>query len=572
MPASRALPAPALRMRALRARPADAVRRAERTGLMLQLAAPLIWIPQAGLLAHAVGAIAAGASADAALMPALGIALLGFLRAGCDAAGARLSFRAARAELSRLRAEATRALAARSPLDLDRPASGLAASVLAEQAEAVVPYLARFRPARMKASLLPLVLLAFVLPISWLAGIILLVTAPLIPLFMALIGLQAKAASEAQLVEMGSMNGFLLDRLRGLATIRGLGAVDATARRLRADAESLRTRTMAVLRIAFLSSAVLELFAAVGVALVAAYIGLFLLGMLDVGATGQPFGLAGGLFMLLLAPTFYEPLRELAAAWHDRAAGQAAIEALERLAAPGETLPGQTLLGADDAPHTDTAFAAPAVRVEGLGFRHGAGAAVFDGFDLTVAPGEHVALFAPSGAGKSTLIALIAGLAAPQAGRVLIDGEALTPASAARLRARMAYIGQKPHIFAGTLARNVALGRPRVDHAAVRAALQAARLDAVAARRGPAPVGEAGRGLSGGEALRLALARLAATPEAGLILADEPTAHLDATTAQEVTEGLLVLAQGRTLIIATHDPALAARMDRVVTLAAEDRP
>ncbi|WAC28501.1 thiol reductant ABC exporter subunit CydD [Ancylobacter sp. SL191] len=538
-----------------------AARRAERAGLMLQLAAPLVWIPQAGLLAFAVGAIADGQPASAALLPALGIALLGFLRAGLDAAGARLSFRAARAELTRLRAEAARALATRSPLAIDRPASGLAASVLTEQAEAVVPYLARFAPARMKASVIPLVLLACVLPISWAAGLLLLLTAPLIPLFMALIGLQAKAASEAQLVEMGSLNGFLLDRLRGLATIRSLGAVDATARRLREDADSLARRTMVVLRIAFLSSAVLELFSAIGVALVAAYIGLHLLGALEFGSWGRDFGLAQGLFMLLLAPALFEPLRELASAWHDRAAGQAALAALERLAAPGPGIVG------DDAPGRVAAQGAPSVRLEALGFRHGDGAAVFDGFTLDVAAGEHVALFAPSGAGKSTLLALIAGLAAPDSGRVLVDGETLTEASAARLRARMAHIGQRPHIFAGTLNANVSLGRAGVDAPAITAALTAARLDTVAARRGPAPIGEAGRGLSGGEALRLALARLAATPQAGLILADEPTAHLDATTSAEVTEGLLALAQGRTLILATHDPALAARMDRVITLA-----
>lgn len=558
MPAATvAAPVPRMGMRAR-----AAASRAERAGLWLQLAAPLVWIPQAALLAYAVGAIADGQAASAALLPALGIALLGFLRAGLDAAGARLSFRAARADLSRRRAQAARALALRSPLDRDRPASGLAASALTEQAEAIVPYLARFTPARMKASVVPLMLLACVLPISWAAGLLLLLTAPLIPLFMALIGWQAKAASEAQLVEMGSLNGFLLDRLRGLATVRSLGAVDTTARRLREDADSLARRTMAVLRIAFLSSAVLELFSAIGVALVAAYIGLHLLGALEFGSWGRDFGLGEGLFMLLLAPAVFEPLRELASAWHDRAAGQAALAALERLATPGAMA-----LVSDDSAASPVRQPAPAVRLEGLGFRHGDGAAVFEDFTLDVAPGEHVALFAPSGAGKSTLIALIAGLAAPDSGRVLIDGEPLNAASAARLRARMAFIGQRPHLFAGTLKANIGLGRESMDAPAFAAALSLARLDAVAARRGPGPIGEAGRGLSGGEALRLALARLAATPQAGLILADEPTAHLDATTSAQVTEGLLALAQGRTLILATHDPALAARMDRVITLA-----
>ena len=240
-----------------------------RLASLLQSLASLLWVPQAALMSFAVAGMAEGAEWRAALLPALGIVVLGVMRALCDAIGSRLAFRAARGELSRLRAAAAEALARRSPLDVARPASGLAASVLAEQAEAVVPYLSRFQPARLRAVVVPLALLACILPISWAAGLILAVAAPLIPVFMAIIGMGAKAASEEQLVELGGMNGFLLDRLRGLATIRSLGAVDAMARRLRGDAESLRRRTMAVLRIAFLSSAVLELFSAIGVAMVA---------------------------------------------------------------------------------------------------------------------------------------------------------------------------------------------------------------------------------------------------------------------------------------------------------------
>lgn len=537
-----------------------------RAALALQIAAALLWLPQAALLAGAVAALASGGGLAEVTLPAAGIAGLGLVRALAEAGGGRIAFRAAREELSRRRAVAAVALARRSPLDTARPPSGLAASVLAEQAEAVVPYLSRFLPARYRAVVVPLVILACVLPLSWAAALILAICAPLIPLFMALIGWRAKEASEAQLVEIGGMNAFLLDRLRGLATIRSFGAVEATARRLRADAENLRRRTMAVLRIAFLSSAVLELFSAVGVAMVAGYIGFHLLGMIGFGAWGARLGLGEGLFILLVAPAFFEPLRDLSAAWHDRAAGQAALAALDRLGADG--LP---VVGTDE-PVPARSGSAPEVRLEGVRFVHahragsGSSAPLFDGFDLTVAPGEHVALFAPSGAGKSTLLALVAGLAPPQAGQVFVGGEALTGESAARLRAGMAYIGQQPHIFAGTLKGNIGLGRAGIDAGAVRAALRVARLEEVAARRGPAPIGEGGRGLSGGEALRLALARLAATPDAGLILADEPTAHLDSDTAAEVADGLLELARGRTLILATHDPLLAARMDRVIPL------
>jgi ATP-binding cassette subfamily C protein CydD len=529
---------------------------AERLAMALLALAPLLWIPQAGLLALGLGGIADGGGAAAVLGPAAGVLGLGALRAGLDHAGGRLAFRAARSRLSRLRAEATERLAAVSPLDTRRPPSGLAASVLAEEAEAVTPYLARFRPARLRAAVVPAAILLAVLPVSWAAALALLVAAPVIPLFMALIGWRAQAASAARLVEAGSLNAFLLDRLRGLATIRGLDAVEQTAARLRVEAERFRDGTLAVLRIAFLSSAVLELFAALGVAMVAVWVGFHLLGHLGFGAWGGRLTLGQGVFVLLLAPAFFEPLRELAAVWHDRAAGEAAIAALKALGGDADTLP------AGEAPPAPAA--APAVAVRCLRYRYpDRDTDALGPFDLDVAPGEAVALTGASGAGKSTLLALVAGLAEPAPGSILVDGRRL---AAAGRRAGVAWLGQDPTIFAGPLARNVSLGRPEVGRGAVAEALRFARLDRVATARGSAPVGEGGLGLSGGEALRLAIARAAAAPQARLILADEPTAHLDAATADEIATLLLALGRGRTLIVATHDPRLAARLGRTIPL------
>lgn len=531
---------------------------------LLQTAASLLWIPQAALLSLAVSDIAAGNDADM-VARAGAILMLGLAKAVLDGFGNRLAFQNARLSLSEHRACTVEALATRSPLDPDRPPSGLAASILTEQAEATVPYLARFRPARLRATIVPAAILLCVLAYSWAAALVLLVAAPLIPVFMALVGWRAKAASEEQLVELGSMNAFLLDRLRGLVTIRSLRAVDATARRVGADAESLRVRTMAVLRIAFLSSAVLELFAALGVAMVAVYVGFHLLGQLPFGTWGETLSLGEGLFILLLAPAFFEPLRELSAVWHDRAAGEAALGALAGIARGGRELAG-TRDGQPASPALQAT--APSVRIENLRFRHAPHKApILDGFDLDVAAGEHVALLAPSGAGKSTLLALMAGLAVPENGRIIVAGQPLAGNNAAALRRRMAWIGQHPHIFPGPLAGNVTMGRADIDPTSVRAALRLAGLETVAARRGTAPIGEGGVGLSGGEASRLALARVAATPDAGLILADEPTAHLDTATAEAIAHALIALARGRTLIVVTHDPALAARMDRIVRLA-----
>ena len=540
-------------------------------GAVLQTLAALLWVPQAALLAYAVQGVADGGGLDVVKIPALLLLVVGLLHAACDACGIRLVFKKARLHLSVLRAQVAASLAARSPLDVRRPASGLAASVMAEQAEAIIPYLTRYRPARLRSMLVPCVILVIVFPFSWIAALILLVAAPLIPLFMALVGWRAKAASEAQMVEMGGMNAFLLDRLRGLATLRTLGAVDITALRLRDAAEALRQRTMAVLRIAFLSSAVLELFAALGVAMVAVYIGFHLLGQLEFGAWGNRLTLGQGLFILLLAPAFFEPLRDLSAVWHDRAAGEAALEAMERLSEEGVLLPdasGKSILPQTDFLHVDKT--APAVDIRDLHFSHaGTSVPVFDAYALHVKAGERIAIVAPSGGGKSTLLALLAGLVPAQGGEIRIGDVPLAENTAHALRTRMAWIGQKPHIFAGSVRANVALGRLNIDAQDVASALRFAALDKVPQAQPGVGLGEGGGGLSGGEVVRLALARAAVDRHVDLLLVDEPTAHLDSVTAHQVTEALLQLAQGKTMIIATHDPVLAARMDRVIVLDAD---
>ena len=578
---------------------------------LIHALSPLLWIPQAALLALGVARLQSGAGLAGVVWPAAGIAVAGLLRAWLDAWSSTRMFESARSHLSLWRERAITALSARSPLDRSRLHAGTAASVLAEQAEAILPWLTRYHGAMWRVRLMPLVILLPVAWYSWAAAAVLITAAPLIPLFMVLVGWRARAASEAQWLQMSSMNAFLLDRLRGLPTLRALGSVQATARRLRASAEDLRQRTMKVLRIAFLSSAVLELFSALGVAMVAAYVGFHVLGYLEFGAWGGRLTLGEGLFILLLAPAFFEPLRELAAVWHDRAAGVAAMDALERLNGNGLPLldeattvrPGAGGAAADSlssADHdqsapdavkpasakaalvkaasvkpasTDPASPqrpAPGVRLTDLGFAFPDEQPVFQGFSLAVRPGEHVALVGGSGTGKTVLMSLLAGLLVPTSGRIEIDGQTLAPDTVGALRERMAWMGQRAHVFAAPVRDNIALGRPSVDDERVRQAITTARLDTVAQAHPGISLGEGGTGLSGGEAARLALARLMAAPEADLLLADEPTAHLDSETADQVAESLVTLARGRTLIVATHDPRLAARMDRVVQLPSPD--
>lgn len=538
-------------------------------GAVLQAAAALLWVAQAALLALAVQRLADGQGVAGVLLPAAGVALLGVVRASAEAWGAQRVYVQARDTVTGLRARVVRALAGRSPLERERPASGLAASALGEQAEAVVPWLARYQPARWRAMVVPPVIALVVLGLSWVAALILVLSMPLIPLAMAIVGWRAQAASEEQMVALGDMNAQLLDRLRGLSTLRALDAVDATALRLRAAAESLRQRTMRVLRIAFLSSASLELFSALAVALVAVYVGFHLLGQIGTAGTwGARLSLGEGLFILLLAPAFFEPLRDLAAAWHDRAAGEAALASLEALGRPGQGLPGALAESAGEAlPAGATPVTRPPeVLMRAVVFAHPGEAPVFDGLDLRIAPGEHVAIMGPSGAGKTSLLALLAGLVVPAQGEVVIAGRPMDAAQAAALRGRMAWIGQRPHVFAGTVRDNIALGRAGVGREAVARALRLAALDAVAQASPDGGLGEGGLGLSGGERVRLALARAMARPGADLLLADEPTAHLDPVTAEQVAEALLAHARGRTLLIATHDAALAQRMDRIIDI------
>lgn len=546
------------RRRKKRAQPANL-----RKGSLLQVLAALIWLPQAALMASAINQLAVNRMVDNLVLIIAGLFMLGLLRTALQAAGERIAFKASRKALSELREKSLKALSERSPLDRKRVASGQAASILAEQAEMVVIYWSRYQPVQMKVMSVPFVFLGFVLWYSWVAALVLLFAAPLIPIFMALIGYRAKAASEEQLVEMGQMNGFLLDRLRGLATIRTFHAVDLTAQRLRHNAETLRHKTMIVLRIAFLSSAVLELFSALGVAMVAVYTGFHLLGQVGFGAWGETLTLGQGLFILLLAPTFFEPLRELSAVWHDRAAGEAAIDALENISAGGMAL---TATSNSDAVSVQTKpDQAVTLRDVNFSYDHEQTLLLKD-FNLSITKGEHIALLGPSGSGKSTILALMAGLVAPLKGDVLINDMLLDQKNAATLRQNFSWIGQKPHIFSGSVRSNIAMGRAEYSLNDVQAALKTAALDSVASAAAETDLGENGTGLSGGEGLRLALARAALKTDASIIFADEPTAHLDSETAAMTTEGLLALAQGKTLIIATHDEELALKMSRIIRL------
>ena len=444
-----------------------------------------------------------------------------------------------------------------------RRGTAVRAALIGGKLDILLAYLTRYHTAAFKTRVLPIAILLATAAISWAAALILLVCGPLIPLFMALIGYAARDASARHLKETGSLNALLLERLNALVDIKVLDGRETMEKQFFASAERLKSRTMAVLRVAFLSSTVLELFAALGVAMVAVYVGFSLLGAFRFGTYGADLTLSRGIVLLLLAPEFFAPLRELAGAWHDRAAALAVCAELAILdQAKPETMLG---VGASVAPLNGPI----SIVTRGLLRRAGQSRTILYP-DLDLAAGETIALTGPSGAGKSTFLALIAGLARPDEGRISVCGIDLDDSCADAWRMRLAWVSQTPHFANASIASNIdSTGKGRTDVNRLEEALKAARLDPVVAQlpRGLLTrLGEAGSGISGGEARRVLLAR-AFHAQADVILADEPTADLDPVNARAITESLLALArQGKTLIVATHDRALASRMGREIRL------
>jgi ATP-binding cassette, subfamily C, bacterial CydD len=488
--------------------------------------------------------------------PWLGIAFVAVLaRHGLQAlrdwAGQQLAFKVRRDLRERMIATAGRI----GPIHLaHRGHSGAWASRYQEQVEALGGYYARYLPSLGLALLVPLALLAAAFTQDWVAGLLLLFSAPLIPVFMALIGMGSQQVHEAQQDLQNRLAGHFLDRIRGLDLIRRSLALDAARVEVAEAADGYRRLSMRVLRIAFLSSAVMEFFSAVAIGLVAIYVGFALLGFLDFGPAGQ-LTLFSGLFVLLLAPEYFQPLRQFAQSYHDRASAVAAAEALAPLlreppAPPQEPEP----LPADGVPAL--------LCLDRVSLRYDPeGPPALDDLSLFVWPGEDVAVVGPSGSGKSTLLALCAGFISPSAGSVTLAGPAR----------HFAWMAQTAHLFHGTLRDNLLLGAPpATSDRELAAALSGAGLpvdDPTLPSGLDTPIGEGNRGLSGGQAQRVALAR-ALLSGSRLWLLDEPTSALDPETEDDLLTRVLEHARQRgiTVLLATHHAAVYRRLGRVVHL------
>ncbi len=535
---------------------------------------PLFWIAEAALLSLIV------AKADEALstiiIAGFAIIILAAIKACLGYYSELDIFKNSRANLNEWRKRGLTHLNFLSPLSKKRMPSGEAANILVDQGETLVSWNAKYRPLMLRAAVVPLVILCLILPFSWLACLLLFITAPIIPLFWAIIGAKAQKAAKEQWQEMGEMNGYLLDRLRGIKTLRILDATFWSAKRLARQSDDLITRTMKVLRIAFLSSAVLELFSALGVALMAVYIGFHLLGVITIGFWGNKLSLAEGLFILLLAPSFFEPLRELASVWHDRVAGKAAMENFTKLVGKGETIVHQSSdvrqspivqQSYDTKPkEIDSPKNGAAIEIENLSFGFIPEKPVFKNFSLKIGRQEKVALTGKSGAGKSVLLALIAGLIQADKGAIKVNGLTVNGANIDEIRAKIGWMGAKPYWFDQSILSNITFNR-KFDH--IDDYLRLANLQDFSNERKYQRLGEGGTGVSGGEAARLSLVRLALEKDRNVLLIDEPTAHLDPESAKIVIDALVKISGENSLLVATHDPELFKRMDRVIELSPE---
>ncbi len=518
------------------------------------LAAGLLVIVQAMLLARIIDRAIFHGAALSALGPAIA-ALVGlfFVRAVLSWAGDVIGFEAAGRVKSSLRQRLAAHLLALGPSNAAEAQSGDLATTLVDGVEALEPYIARYLPQMALLGMVPLAIFAAVIPLDWQSGLVLLISGPLIPFFMVLVGARARAVNQRQWRQLLIMGGHFLDAVQGLTTLKLFGAARAEIDLVGRMADSYRRATMEGLRIAFLTSAVLEFFASLAIALVAVLLGARL-----IRGEGDFYA---ALLVLLLVPEFFLPLRSFAAHYHARMSALAAAERI--FAVLDQPLPVATGRRLPPAPPF-------ALSCHDLSLAYASRPPVLHNLTCEIGAGQMTALVGPSGAGKSTFAAALLGFLAPLAGEVRVNGMPLGEIDRNAWWQTLAYVPQRPRLFAGSIAANLRLARPEATMAALeRAAAQAGALAFIEAlpRGFETEIGEGGAGLSGGQSQRLALAR-AFLKDAPLLILDEASAHLDLETEADLVAAIAALTAGRTAIVIAHRLATIARADHILVLEA----
>ncbi|WP_429147157.1 heme ABC transporter permease/ATP-binding protein CydD [Aeromonas rivipollensis] len=519
----------------------------------------ILMVMQAWLLATLLhGFIIEGTTPEQSIPLFIALLLVTLTKAALAYGREVASFKAGSAVRQAIRELVLTRLARLGPAYIQRRPAGSWASLLLEQIEDMQEFFSRYLPQMAIAVFIPLVILVAVFPVNWAAGIILLGTAPLIPLFMILVGVGAADANRRNFQSLARLSGHFLDRLKGLRTLQLFMRTQAEGEAIRDASEDFRERTMEVLRLAFLSTAVLEFFAAIAVALVAVYFGFSYIDHLNFGNYGVKVTLFTGLFVLFLAPEFYAPLRELGAHYHAKAqAIGAAEQLLEFLEAEvSEPASGSAPFQADGP-----------IRVEAraLEVLSAEGKVLVGPIDFTLEAGTRTALVGISGAGKSSLVNALLGFA-PYRGSLRVNGQELAELDMSQWRLQLGWLSQNPQLFHASLRDNLLLARPTARDTELEAALVRAQAWEFAKEKGfDYPVGDQAGGLSVGQAQRLALARTL-LKSTQLMVLDEPTASLDRHSERAIMSTLEQAAVGQTLLMITHRLDQLSQMDNILVL------
>ncbi len=527
----------------------------------------LFIILQALSLAWIIDSLVMAGATVIDILPGIATLLASALARGLCGRGRELAGQQAGEQVRReIRAALLERIEQFGPVILAERSTGSWLTLLMEQVDKLNNFYARYLPQMLLVRILPLLTIALVLNFSWVIALILLLTAPLLILFMILVGNRAAAASRSNVQALSRLSAHFLDRLQGLTTLRLFYQSGREKQAVASAAEAFREKTMQVLRLAFLSSTVLEFFTSVSIAITAVFLGMSYLGYLDFGLWGESLSLFSGMFLLLLAPEYYQPIRELGTYYHAKADAVGAADDLEAFLHEEQTTSAHH--EQQSCPEPCPEKQAATVVFQRVSVTVGSGRRILDNVSFALKPGEQLVIVGESGAGKTTLLNVLLGFVDYQ-GTVLVNGLSLRDLDLASWRRHIAWLGQNPRLFHGTLRENIALSLPEATDDDLHRVMNTAHVNEFLERLPhglDTVLGDEGAGLSVGQAQRVALARALLRPFQLLVM-DEPTASLDHNSARIIKNAVESVAAGRSMITITHRPESLSSAAQVLMLA-----